>query len=357
MALNLDHLAEKAGVSKATVSRVLNGSSQVTAQARATVMKVVKETGYQLPPRRRKRQTITRAPKLRTGNLLLLNVGDQPVIDLRSTGYPDLMRGVENETQTNGLKLVLASLYPDGPLPAALKTDAVDGVLIYGRTDYMSQAAMSRLTQLPVVALMRGFDLLNGPADRVLFDNTKVGPLAVDYLVDRGHQHLGFFNVDPKHPAFVTRLADFKAQAQKRGVTVTEFISPDTPTGLRAETAAYRLLIDQWQTQHLHVTGFYVACDYQLPQLCTAMDGVGLEPSATCDLIGCDNMSLFLDQITPRPASIDINLELVGRRGVQQLLWRLTNQSVKNPIKVLIEPVLVEGHIPAPKDQKILKNK
>ncbi|HAI12046.1 MAG TPA: hypothetical protein DCM28_10105 [Phycisphaerales bacterium] len=355
MALNLDHLAEKAGVSKATVSRVLNGSSQVTAQAKATVMKVVKETGYQLPPRRRKRQKVARTPKLRTGNILLLNVGDQPVVDLRSTGYPDLMRGVENETQTHGLKLVLASLYPDGPLPAALKTDAVDGVLLYGRNDQMSQAAMNRLKQLAVVALMRGFDSLNGPADRVLFDNAKVGPLALDYLVSRGHKHIGFYNVDPKHPAFVARLADFKARALQHQVAVTEFISPDTPTGLRAETAAFRLLINKWQKKHPQVTGFYVACDYQLPQLCTAMDGLGIEPSAKCDLIGCDNMALFLDQITPRPASIDINLELVGRRGVQQLLWRLTNQNVKNPIKVLVEPVLVEGHIPSSGDVRSAK--
>ncbi len=349
MALNLDHLAEKAGVSKATVSRVLNGSDKVTAKARANVMKVVKETGYQLPPRRRKRSKPASQPRLRTGSILLLNIGQQPIVDLRSTGYPDLLQGVEQETQAHGLKLVLASLYPDGPLPAGLKSDSVDGVLLYGRTDQISRAANNRLKQLPVVALMRGFDCLNGPADRVLFDNSKVGPLAVDYLVRRGHRHLGFFNVDPKHPAFTTRLADFKTQAAKHDVTVTPFISPDTPSGLRAETQAFRQLIQNWRDHHPHVTGFYVACDYQLPQLCTAMDGIGIEPSATCDLIGCDNMALFLDQITPRPASIDINLELVGRRGVQQLLWRLANPGIKNPIKVLIEPVLVEGLIPMPR--------
>jgi DNA-binding LacI/PurR family transcriptional regulator len=60
------------------------------------------------------------------------------------------------------------------------------------------------------------------------------------------------------------------------------------------------------------------------------------------EIISCDNEEQFLSRVAPRPATIDINLELVGRRGVQQLLWRMRHPEARNRITVLVEPRLVE---------------
>lgn len=45
--LTLERIAELSGVSRSTVSRVINGQKRVSAEVRARVLKVIAETGYQ----------------------------------------------------------------------------------------------------------------------------------------------------------------------------------------------------------------------------------------------------------------------------------------------------------------------
>ena len=59
------------------------------------------------------------------------------------------------------------------------------------------------------------------------------------------------------------------------------------------------------------------------------------------DVISCDNEQQYLSSLKVRPATIDINLDLVGRRGVQQLLWRMKHPEEPSRIDVLVRPRIV----------------
>jgi DNA-binding LacI/PurR family transcriptional regulator len=93
------------------------------------------------------------------------------------------------------------------------------------------------------------------------------------------------------------------------------------------------------------ITGLFVPSGYWTPYAYQALTSAGLVIGQDIDFICCDNVPLFMDQLTPRPAAIDINLELVGRRGVEQLLWRMANPQVQNRTRLVIEPVLMPGEI------------
>ena len=58
-------------------------------------------------------------------------------------------------------------------------------------------------------------------------------------------------------------------------------------------------------------------------------------------LISCNNEMPYLDRLRPAPATLDIRAESIGRRGVEQLIWRLEHLGVEERIRKMVEPALV----------------
>ena len=68
--------------------------------------------------------------------------------------------------------------------------------------------------------------------------------------------------------------------------------------------------------------------------------GVELGPGKT-EIISCNNERPYLVGLSPKPAVIDIRVESIGRRGVEQLLWRLQHLEVPERVIATIEPFIV----------------
>ena len=64
----------------------------------------------------------------------------------------------------------------------------------------------------------------------------------------------------------------------------------------------------------------------------------GFSPGKNIEVIGCNNDSIFLNNLSPRPASVDIHPEKIGQLAVRQLLWRINNPKEKR----VIIPVIPE---------------
>ena len=336
----IDEVAKAAGVSKSTVSRVLNRSNSVAPGIASSVRDAMDRLGYRSFARKPATKLATRRG-VRTNSLLLL-VCDRGGSATHLIGtYPALLAGIEKATQENDLKLVLATASPEANLPTALDAREVDGVLLFGRPSCVTAETKERLATLPAVTLVRGFEALGSLVDRVVYDNAAVGPLAAKYLLERGHRHMAFLNTDREHPAFIARLNDFTATAQAGGADVVSLISDERPMGFRQEQLAYSALADRLIQASPRPTALFISADYQAPFVYHALEDRGILPGRDIDVVACDRVPLFLDQLDPKPASIDINLELVGYRAVYQLLWRIANPDTVNRIKISIEPVLI----------------
>ena len=340
--LTLDVLARATGVSKSTMSRVLQQSDRVAPDLARQVREKLNAMGYVAPPPRR-------APRGRkrqgaaTGNLLLLVAAETLVQGYGMASYPQLFAGMDAASRENGLNLMLAGVTPSSELPAALAPSQVDGVLLFGQAEHLPPATINVLQKMPAVGLMRGFDQLNGVVDRVTYDNSMIGPLAAEHLARRGHKRVGFFNVFPNHSAMAMRQATFSETAQRLGLTVVPFVADREATGFREETALFRDLACRMCQGDDKITGCFVPQDFQIPPLYAALDTCGAEPGRDVEIVGCDNVAFFLDRLSPRPATIDINLELVGRRGVEQLIWRLSGPRQMNRLKITVEPTVIPG--------------
>ena len=92
-------------------------------------------------------------------------------------------------------------------------------------------------------------------------------------------------------------------------------------------------------------SGIFVACDQHLPLVFQALRRSGLEPQRDVALIGCNNDPATLAQMSPRPASVDLRLELAGWRAAEQLVRRL--REPQGPVaRVSISPDVVHGETP-----------
>ena len=214
--MNIYDISEKAGVSIATVSRVLNGSARVSPKTRERVLAVMAENGY--VPNAFARGLGLKSMK--TIGLLCPNAADPYLAQalnyleraFRAHGYDSLLSctGRALEDRQKGLELLISK--------------HVDGVVLLGSTfvedteagnEYLRSAAQ----RLPVV-------LLNGcyACDHlfcVLCDDYRATMEATQYLLDAGRQRV-LYLYHNRNSSSQKKLAGYKAGLESRGVPVQE---------------------------------------------------------------------------------------------------------------------------------------
>jgi len=336
--MSIVQVAQLAGVSKSTVSRVINDLPGVAPDAAQAVRQAMGQIGYQ-PSARRPGPKSANRKGLRTGNVALLMMGYKPSDFTHMPVLPAMMHGAERELAANGMSLVVATFGPEGPVPAALTGMSVDGMLLLGKWPNMPEESYKLLQRRPAVWALREHTDPDGYFDHVFYDNAAVAHLAASYLLKRGHKHVGFVNARPGHTAFAQRGVEFAAAIKKAGADVKLAIEPgnnDDPNPVACEKLVNHLM-DSAQPP----TALFVPADRELAAVYRALEARGLKPCEDIDIVSVDNEQHHLVTLSARPATIDINLELVGRRAVQQLLWRIQNPDQPSRVDVLIRPVLV----------------
>lgn len=197
-------VAQRAGVSKATVSRVLAGHSYVSKTVRDKVMQAVDEMGYR--------------PNLVARNLAT-NRSHSIGLMVPNTLYhgpffSELMFQVATLTEQLGSQLVLA----DGKHNAQQERDAIhflidsrcDAVIIYPR--YLSVEEIDALIPTlskPLIILNRR--LKKFPQYSVCADHEKDTCDAVNYLIRRGHRDIAFIKGMGSSHTGLSRLKGFQA--------------------------------------------------------------------------------------------------------------------------------------------------
>lgn len=333
--MSIIHVARVAGVSKSTVSRVINEIPGVAPDAIAAVRKAMKKIGYQPPLRRRGPKPSSRQG-IRNGNVALLAMGLRAEDLYRMPVFPALLHGLERALAEQNLNLVLGNLGPGEHPPAALAERQADGLLLWGKWDGMPPEVLNQVRSLPAVWLMREHSDARGDFDHVTYNNLTVSRIAARYLLERNHRHTAFLNTVPSHSAYVERQNDFARLMQEAGQP-TQSIVVDATQPLDASSR----LVEELLRLCPAATGVFVPTDAQLPALYRALQARGVKPGRDIEIISCDNEEPFLSQVHPRPATIDLHLDLVGRRAVEQLRWRMRNP--KEPrLTVMVEPTLVE---------------
>lgn len=234
--LTLEEIGRRAGVSRSTVSRVLNQHPDVRPSVRARVEEVISETGY-LP-----NQAARALVSNRTGliGLVMLTDADELFGD---PYYSVLVRGIQQGCVDHGLTFAIFPV--EGPedrpelLTSQIAQGFLDGVIATagpGRDDLIA-ALRDRGKRVVVVGHPRD----DAGLMRVDVENRAGSAAAVDHLVRHGRTRVGFVGPTAAYLYGVERVEGYRDALSAAGRQIDErLISLDEPTeegGYRATQA------------------------------------------------------------------------------------------------------------------------
>lgn len=209
----LRQVAELAGVSLKTASRVFNGEQYVAPETAARVRGVAERLGF-------RPNTIAR--ELRAGArsaLVGLIIGD-----VANPFYARIARGAERKLRDAGLRLISASSDEDPALERALISDLLERrvsalLIVSCETDHGYLSA-ERGLGTPLVFLDRTPRDID--ADTVVLDNHGGVTTAVRHLLERGHRRIAFVGDLSRLPTHLERVAAYEHALAQAGIAEAE---------------------------------------------------------------------------------------------------------------------------------------
>lgn len=227
-------VATEAGVSTATVSRVLTGSKAVNADTTERVLLAVEKLRY-------RGNSIAKALRQNsTGNIGML------VPSISNPFFTSLVEQVEHHLAQAGLNLFLCDSRNDVQLEAArlrsLTDGSVDGVLISPVNEVLSRPALQRATDIiPIVQIDRRVDTVD--TDWVGLDDAHAMNAIVGHLVDRGVRTAAFVTSIMGSSSARDRLEAARDSCTTLGITMPDNLVLDGDFSLEwGATAADHLL-------------------------------------------------------------------------------------------------------------------
>ncbi|MEV0154011.1 LacI family DNA-binding transcriptional regulator [Micromonospora sp. NPDC050686] len=203
-------IAREAGVSVPTVSRVLNGRSDVAPGTRERVEELLRHHGY----RRRGNRTVTRA-----------NLIDLVFNDLDSPWAVEIIRGVEDVAHRAGAGTVVSAIHRESTSTRQwlqnLRARATDGVIFV--TSQLSQPVHAQLRRfnVPVVVVdPAGVPATDVPS--VGATNWAGGLAATEHLLGLGHRRIGFVAGPANLLCSRARLDGYRAGLEAAGVPLDD---------------------------------------------------------------------------------------------------------------------------------------
>ncbi len=340
--MSMVEVARLAGVSQATVSKVVNGHRSVSSSTAQAVRKAMREIGYVPPPAARRRGPRTRVSEgIRTGCVALLEFGDAH--RLHAGIFSEQLRGVAGALSQQRINLVFAHVDEEGDLPPIVEDEAVDGILGMGQKP--GARLWAKLQRFPLVWVTSQTTPSN---DHVLPGNEAVGQLAMEFLLRRGHERLGCLNPLGGYPVYRSRCESFHFSAFRAGRKVEMFLDDPSPRptigelGFDGLERLVRPLVRRVKEASPPVTGLFVPDDLLTAVVYRAMGAEGVEPGRDVEIVSVANEKTYLAGLSPRPATVDVGAETMGKRAVEQLLWRMRHPHERRQVTVTIDPVLIE---------------
>lgn len=342
-------VARAAGVATGTVSRVLNKQADVNEDIRKRVLKAASDLGY-VRLRQRKSQRASNGKS--QGNIGIICFGMEDTL----IQIPVVSRAVQEiETTLSGCgrNLMFANVPKGDRVPPFLTENRVEGLILKGPNQGQlpppaSSELLRYIYRFPHVWLMG--KLPGAKGDHCNFDTGVAGHLAAKHFRQHGHQRVAFFNPKPGQNQF-ERLKYAFLSAGLQASLETQLLEVESPDHLEWPLPAItrqdnvEILVERWLKLPAEVrpTGLLVPSDRTSVQLYSSLDKRGLRVGVDVSVISCNNEKSMTASLHPALTSIDIHAEAIGRRSVDQLLWRIAHPHEEHDIQVLIEPSLAVG--------------
>ena len=322
----LEQVAARAGVGRGTVSRVVNGSPRVSAQARAAGLKAIDELGY--VPNRAARELVTR----RTDTVaLVVAESDQRLFD--EPYFAGIIRGIGNGLADTGLQLLLAlarSPAEYGRLEDYLTTQHVDGVLLTSL--HAEDPLPAKLEANGVPTVLGGRPPGVSPVSYVDVDNRSGAREAVAHLIAGGRRRIATIARPPDMGVGIDRPAGYRDALAEAGLP--EYVEYGDFGQASGIAATERLLAAEPE-----LDAVFAADDPMAFGALRVLRQHGRRVPDDVAVIGFDD-SADAPLADPPQTTVHQSPEEMGREMARLLVSRIRGETVDDPV-VIMRPHLV----------------
>lgn len=325
--VSIRDVASAAGVSIATVSRVMNNPATVSSATAAKVQDVIRRLGYSPSPL---------AQAFSSGASKVLGLA---LPSYHGEFFSELMKGADAEATRLGYSLLITSIEAQADAyrkNRIFNSGLVDGVAILAadHSDVLVREAMD--SQIPTVAI--DIDLSASGIDSVVLDNEKGTREALEHLLRWVEPAKCFFVGGPRgNFDTASRAAAFTDVLASHGWTLT----PDQITcGEYSFEWGKEWAARMISRQGLEGAGILAANDEIAAGILRAAEDARLWIPDQLRLIGFDN-SRLASVVRPRLSSVALPMAEVGAAVVDALVRRIDNRSapptvVRLPTRLII---------------------
>jgi LacI family transcriptional regulator len=304
--ITIRDVAQLAGVSPATVSKVLNGIPYVSPDTHARVQAAVEQLQF-------RPNSIARSLKMsRTSTLGLITN------DLEGVFTMSMMRGVEEVAAEQGFSVFLCNSYGEPERERAhlqvLLDKQIDGVILMNgfRVHERGAPALS-LGNMPVVYLFQYTRTSGIPS--VIPDDFGGAVTGTQHLLDCGHQRIGVINGPPNYEATHIRLAGYRQTIEAAGLTFDPAL---VRAGKWYESFGYALTNDLLSQAEPPDSLFCMSDSLAVAAMSVVRER-GLNIPRDISVVGFDNRA-FAGHQTPPLTTVKLPLVEMGRLAGELLL-------------------------------------
>lgn len=325
----MQELAQAAGVSIATVSRVFSGSPKVSEKTRTKVLELVHQSGF---------QPNETARTMAAGSSRLIAV---ILPDIENPYFSRLLSEVEQLCVKNGYTMIFFNSNGDSEKEKEIVTKMMarqaDGMLICMTRIKSEMIPVIKTANFPVVVMTRN---ING-LDSVAINHLEGGRLAADYLIENRCEQFFFFGLkdDEKFTGFYNELLKKKVPKIK----IKIFGDKNWYFNNYAQASELMDKFMQEQKTSTEKTGLFCINDLSAVQAINAANRNNIKIPEKLNIVGFDN-TMLCDMTFPALTSINQPLDKIAAKSFEILCQKIKEKKEgKSSLKtIVLEPSIIK---------------
>lgn len=323
----LEQVAERAGVSRSTASRAINGGLRVSPEALASVEMAVADLGY--TPNRAARSLVTR----RTDSIALV-VPEPDERVLSDPFFAGTLNGLSTSLADSDVQVVLVIARPGDSERTVryLRNGHVDGAIVvsHHRNDELDRALQA--SRVPNVFVGRPLSADDRGVQYVDTDNVEGGRIATQHLIERGYKRIGTIAGPQDMSGGIDRLTGWRSAMAASGMADDAVAYGDFT--LASGAAAAREIL----AQHPDLDALFIASDLMAAGALGVLAELGKDVPGDMAVVGYDNLGVAASTVPPLTSVIQPVVAMARAAGAR-LLAQLNGAPPTEPL--IFAPELV----------------
>ncbi|RED53163.1 LacI family DNA-binding transcriptional regulator [Cohnella lupini] len=328
MATKIRDVAKAAGVSVATVSKVLNGYTTVNENTKERVLQFVKD--MQFYPNSAARSLVGRRS---------MTIGIFLTTSLAHPFFNQILSGMEQALKSKGYDLIYLAQFSrskDYSFVRHCQSRNAEGVVVFGfQREEMNFDELIR-SGIPTVFI--DLDVKQGRAGYISSDNEAATERTVQYLIGLHHHKISFLSGDKEAYASKQRLQGYRIGLERANIPYREDYIADGDFTRETGYLAMKTLLALPEPP----TAVICCSDLSAVGALDAIHDAGLSVPEDISVIGFDDIEIA-SVIRPALTTVRQNMTMIGRRSIELLDELINDDALPPPEEIVPTELVIRG--------------